>query len=270
MVLVVDFPHLHDAGGALLGCEDMEVEQHHLAFQVGKPAYVSLVVGQGNVYHASILHLRGVDGLRLLCLKNADVLQSLYGYVVQVQPALGFRIVCVPACCHGSEHLYVVLVAAWIEYQGCVIAQGHRLEQGEIAVCPHGLLEDVVVLHLLLVYGKNSTDGVANVVGVQSAVGYDAVDIGLQRHLPDGELLYLRAVVRACHLIVRCHGRVGGFHCNLADGVSGNVDNLVCYTETIELRCLRGIDGEIERAVLVQSYGVYNYGSVEAHVLEIE
>ena len=63
-----------------------------------------------------------------------------------------------------GEYLYVVLVAAWIEYQSCVIAQGHRLEQGEIAVCPHGLLEDVVVLHLLLVYGKNSTDGVANVV----------------------------------------------------------------------------------------------------------
>ena len=52
--------------------------------------------------------------------------------------------------------------------------------------------------------------------------------------------------------------------------VSGNVDNLVCYTETIELRSLRGIDGEIERTVLVQSYGVYNYGSIEAHILEIE
>ena len=51
---------LHDALGRVLGCEDMEVEQHHLAFQVGQFSHLSFVVHQLYVEHVCRVHHVGV------------------------------------------------------------------------------------------------------------------------------------------------------------------------------------------------------------------
>ena len=63
VIFVVEFTHHHDALGACLVCEEMEIEQHHLALELRKRAHGALVVGKLNVDDARCRHLARVDGL---------------------------------------------------------------------------------------------------------------------------------------------------------------------------------------------------------------
>ncbi len=118
MVLVVKLAQHHDAFGALVAGEEVEVEQHHLSFEVGEVAGDTLVVLQGEIDATVDANLAGVNLLLgSLILHDANVLHALDGDVVQVLATLGIRIISVPTRSYGCKDFDIFLVVARIEYQ---------------------------------------------------------------------------------------------------------------------------------------------------------
>ena len=229
VVFVVEVTQLHYPCSALLSAEHMEVEHHHLTFQLREPAYIAFVVGQCDVYHACIYHLAFVDGLLLFGFHYAYVFQSFDGYVVKVQSSLRLRIVSVPACSHGGKHLYVVLVASRVKHEHVVVTECYRLEKGEIGVRPHRFLEDIVVFHPFLVLCQYGPYGVSYHVGIKVGVANDIVYGSLQSHLTQCQFLYLGTIIGTFNFVLARHGRVGSLYRYCFYRVGSNVYYLPGY-----------------------------------------
>ncbi len=88
MIFVVKLTEHHNALGALVAGEDMEIEQYHLAGEVREAANLSLVVLQGNFYASVYAHLACFN--LLLCTLPVDDTDIL--------PCPRWR------CCAGSCH----------------------------------------------------------------------------------------------------------------------------------------------------------------------
>ena len=116
MIFVVKLTEHHDALGAIVAGEDMEIEQYHLAGEIREAANLSLVVLQGNFNASVYAHLACLN--LLLCtlpVNDTDILHALDGDVVQVLATLCSWIVSIPACSYGSEYFHVILVVARVE-----------------------------------------------------------------------------------------------------------------------------------------------------------
>ena len=273
MILVVELTEHHDALGALAAGKEMEVEQYHLALQVGEAANLTLAVLHGEVDAAVYAHLAGVN--LLLCtlvLYDADILHALDGDVVQVLATLGARIVGIPAGSHGSKHSYIVLVVAGIEDERIHVAQLDGLEEGIVGRSLHRLLEDVVHLDVLLVAIEHAGHDDIHRVDAHVRTLGDGVDVVLQNHLLNRKLLDLAAVLRTLHLIFIAHLRIGSLHLDGLRRVDAEVDALVGDAEAVEFRGdgIHGVFVEGERTVFSQLHGVNLHRSVQAQILQIE
>ena len=271
VIFVIEVAQMHDALGAALGGEHVEVEHHHLTFELSESADIALAVRQSNLQHARGLYFAGVDlSLSLLGLYDTHILHALQGDVVEVGSTLRLRIVGIPACCHGSEDLHVFLLATWIEDKHCLITDVDCLEECEISVGFHRRGEDILALHLIFIAGQGLLNGSVDLVVRQVGVLLDGVDRSLQSQLHLRQFLHLRAVIGTFHLVLRGHRRVRSFHRDILCGVDSNIDDLPRDTQPIVLWGVRCLAVKGERAVLVEFHRVYSHRSIEAHILEIE
>ena len=228
MILVVEFTQHHDALGALFAGEEMEVEQYHLALEVGETAYLSLVVLKCKFDASVYAHLAGLN--LLLChlvLDDADVLHSLDGDIVEVLATLSARIVGIPTGCYGSKYLHVVFVVARVEDKCIHIAQLYRLEERIVSVCLHWLLEDVVGLDVLFVSLEHAAyDGFDRIVA-DVRIFHEPVDIALESHLLKRQLFDLVAVFRTFHFVFEAHLRISRLYLDGFCRIDGKIDGLV-------------------------------------------
>ena len=268
VVLIVEFAEHDDAGGRVFEGEDVEVEQHHLALQVGEMPHLPLVVSQRDIEHASLSHLAGVD-LKIGILSRDDtlVLHALDGDVMQVLPAVGMGVVSVPTGGHGGEGPDVLLLRAGVEDQP--VAQ--RLEESEVGVGLVGLAVDIVLHHVGLIERHEAVDAVADdadaEVGLLLLQGHD---LPLQFHLLEGEFANLVAVVRAADGVVRGHAGIFALDLYGLGGVDADVDDLVGNAQAVELGRLGRIATKGETAVAAQRHGVEHLDALQSDILEIE
>ena len=140
------------------------------------------------------MHLRRIDVQRstlLLVADDALVFHSLQGDIVQVLTTFGVGIEGVPAGGNSSKSLDVVGILARIEEQRALTVDGDILEQGEIGVCTHGLLEDVVALHVIFVGIYHLLDDGGNGVDAQRRVVGNSLTTRLQTDLAESKLFHL-------------------------------------------------------------------------------
>ena len=189
---------------------------------------------------------------------------------MEVLSALRFGIERIPTGGNGGEHLDVFLTVARIEYQRCLATEVYRLEKGEVGVGAHGLLEDVVELHILLVVLYYACHTVCHCIDAECRIGGDGIHLRLQVHLHHGELLYRCALFGTAHLVAGCHCRVGGLYAYGLGGVDCDVYDLSGDAQTVEFGGVDRLAVEAEGTVVAQLYGVDCHGTVKAHVLEIE
>ena len=201
----------------------MEVEQYHLALQVCEMAQLTFIIGQRNIEHTSLCHLAGVNGLALLFFHDALVLHTLNGDIVQVLSAFGMGVVSVPTGGNGSKHLDIVLITAGVEEQP--VAEG--LEQREITVGLHRLLEDIVSLDVLFVEIDEFQDTVVGLVHTQCSVLLDGHRPLVQTDLLQGQFLDFLTIVRTTHLIVCGHLRILCLDGYGLCGVDADIDDLI-------------------------------------------
>ena len=243
----------------------MEVENHHLALQVGELPHHALVVGQLYVYQVACHQFRWVY-LYATVLHYPLVLHSLDGDVMKVLTAQRIGVIGVPTGCHGTEHLHVIGVLARVEDE-CV---AQCLEQREIRIRLHRLLIDVVVPDFLLISIHHLTYGVFGCVDSHRRVTANLYCLLLQCHLLQRQFLYLGAVLRTLHCVVRSHAGILSLHGYRLCRVDADIDYLCCYAQAIELRGIGLRAAETESAVLTEFHRVGLHRSVKTHVLKIE
>ena len=166
VVFVIEFAQQQDTGRRLVGSKNVEVQQYHLSVKIGQVTHLAFVVGQCNIYKTSLLHLAGINRTGLVGIRDADILHTLNGYIVQVLATFGVGPVSIPAGSNGSKHLDVVSVALRIKEQH--VAQS--LEQGKIGGSLGRVREDILALHLVLVLTDHREHAVVHLVDSQRLV----------------------------------------------------------------------------------------------------
>ena len=158
---------------------------------------------QGDVYQSCDAHLARVDtvGQRLIAY-DTHILHSLQGDIVQIYTALSLRPVRIPTGSDGGIGLDVVSIGTGIEDEALDVAQGESLEEGEVSIRLHGLLEDIVALHIVLIVDQQPLHGHLHTVHTRSGVVGHRIDLALQGKLQQGKLLDLGTVVGTRHLIL--------------------------------------------------------------------
>ena len=159
---------------------------------------------------------------------------------MEVLATLSVRIVSIPTGSHGSKHLDVILVVAWIEQQGVGATYLNGLEKSIVGRSLHWSLEDIPGLDVLLV----------------------AVD----------HLSYCHVHGVTFHLVFVSHRRVCSLYEDGFRRVNREVDGLVGNTQAIELRRNRvhGIFFESEGTVFAQLHRVYFLRTVQTDILQVE
>ena len=244
----------------------MEVEYHHLTFEVAQTADGSFIVWLLNIDDGGGGNLTQFDGLLTPSFQDAHILHALNGNVMQVLSAKGVGVISVPAGGYSGKGLDIFLALARIENQHVT----QCLEQGEIRGGHHRLLVDVVTLHIVLEDLHQAHNTVVGGLKTHVIVALQGNGTVLQVDLLLCELLDPVAVLRPLHLVVEAHGRIGGLDFNGFGGIDAEVDDLIGNTQTIELWSLNSIAGEAETARFIEFDRVHNHGSVKTHILEIQ
>ena len=270
MELIIDVAQLHDACCAALAGKHVEVEQHHLALQVGQTALLSLVVRQIDIDDVRHVDKTGIDVRQLSLLQDSNVLHALNGNVMQVLAALGIGIVGVPRRGDGSKHLHILFVGTRIEDERLHLSQAERLEQCIVSIGTHGLGEDVIAFHLFLVSCHHTLHAVANGFDTQVGSCHDGINLALEVHLVQCQFFDLGALVGTTHIVDGRHRGILRIHLDLLGGVYGEIDNLAGNAQPVELRSLRGLMTERERSALTELHTVDSHGAAQAHVLQIK
>ena len=153
-----------------------------------------------------------------------------------------------------------------VEYQ----PSAQCLEEGKVRVCLLRLLEDVIVSHDVLVTLHEAVHRVLHLLHSEALIVVNGNGACQQLHLHQREFLYLFAVLAAADLILRGHRGVGCLEGYRLGGIYGDVDDTVCYAQTVELRRLAGLFAKGECTVLLQLHRVHAHRPVKAHVLQKE
>ena len=239
MVFVVELAEGEDALAAAIGGKHMEVEQHHLALEVGQAACHAIVVRQHDVDDVGLGHLAGVHFQTLLAgFHDALGLHPLDGDVVQVLATQRFGVELVPTGGYGREGTHVVGVGTGIEHHEVGVAHHDALEEGKIGVGLHRLFIYIVGEHRGLVLVDKMAHAVFHGLGIEFGCVVYALGLGLQFHLHQRQFPDLLAVLAALHLVVGGHVGVGGLHGDGLGGVDGEADYLLGYAKPVELGCV--------------------------------
>ena len=185
----------------------------------------------------------------MLRLDDAEVAHAGNGYVVEVLATLRLRVISVPARGHGRVDLHVGLAAVGVEDVDRATTDDHGLEEGEIRIRLHRGLEDVVGLDSGLILVESILHERALLVVRHVWIAGNGVELCLEVHLLQGQLLDLSAIVGALDVILIRHGRVRRLHLHVLGGVDGHVDELSVDAQAIKLWVARGLGRERERAV---------------------
>ena len=172
----------------------------------------------------------------------------------------------VPTGGYGSEGLDVVLISTRIEDEPT--ADG--LEECEVRICLVWLLVDIVALHIVLIGIDKFHDAVVGLGDAELSIVLQVNGLTLERHLTEGQLTDLLAVVGAADGVVRRHARILALELYGLRRVDADVDDLVGDTETVELRSLCGVATEGEAAIIAQLHGVEHLDTLQTYVLEIK
>ena len=156
-------------------------------------AHLTVIVGQSDIEHARLLHFAGFYlKILILGIHNALVPHPLNGDVVQVLSTLGMRIIGVPTGGNSRKRLDVVLAGAGIEDEPVA----ECLEECEVSIRLVGLLENVLVFHILFVGINQFLDTVVDHIHTKRVVLLHGNDLALKSYLFQSQFLDLLAVLR--------------------------------------------------------------------------
>ena len=131
-----------------------------------------------------------------------------------------------------------------------LVAQYNGLEKGKVGICLHGLLKDIIALHLVLIGFKGLCDGGLYSFDAQIGTLDDVANLRLKCLLHACQLLDFTAVLASVDLILGGHCRIGGLDVHGFGGVDAHIDHLSGNTQAIEIRGFGGLFTERETPIL--------------------